>query len=641
MKRRFFSIFFAIVLGAFFIASPVLAADGSERILSFDSLIIVHPDSTMAIEETIKVLAEGQDIKHGIYRDFPTIYRDMLLNRSMRGFRVEKVLRDGKKENFIYEAIDNGVRLKIGDANVLVPPGEHVYTLRYRTNRQLGYFRDHDELYWNVTGNGWQFPIDRATATVQLPEGADDRVLSIDGYTGPEGARGRNFTSGLDTSGRRTFSTSAPLRESEGLTIVVTWPKGFVRAPSQSERIGYFIKDDRDLLWGLIGLLAVLTYYLIAWFIVGRDPERRSIVPEYGPPPGLSPAAVRFISKMGYDDKVFAAAVINMAVKGLLKIKQSGGSYTLMKIREDSDGLSAEEQTIWSDLLATRKSLVLSDENYSKISKAIDDLKALLKSRVEKDFFVTNRPYFIAGVVLSLLFMFYSFTRADVGSCGLIFMILFFSALFTAIALAGIRKSRQSGREEAGRRGVTSSVRKAEDGMMVGLYGLLLTAAITGGFLGLSFNTTPLYSLTFLGFPAVSYLFHNLLKAPTKAGGMLRDKIEGFRTFLSATEEDRLNRMNPPERTPELFERYLPYALALDVEQQWSEQFSGTLAEAQYEPRWYSGTTWNLTNISGFSSSLGSSLPSSVASASTPPGSGSGSGGGGSSGGGGGGGGGW
>ena len=356
MKRRFFSIFFAIVLGAFFIASPVLAADGSERILSFDSLITVHPDSTMAIEETIKVLAEGQDIKHGIYRDFPTIYRDMLLNRSMRGFRVEKVLRDGKKENFIYEAIDNGVRLKIGDANVLVPPGEHVYTLRYRTNRQLGYFRDHDELYWNVTGNGWQFPIDRATATVQLPEGADDRVLSIDGYTGPEGARGRNFTSGLDTSGRRTFSTSAPLRESEGLTIVVTWPKGFVRAPSQSERIGYFIKDNRDLLWGLIGLLAVLTYYLIAWFIVGRDPERRSIVPEYGPPPGLSPAAVRFISKMGYDDKVFAAAVINMAVKGLLKIKQSGGSYTLMKIREDSDGLSAEEQTIWSNLLATRKS---------------------------------------------------------------------------------------------------------------------------------------------------------------------------------------------------------------------------------------------------------------------------------------------
>ncbi len=638
-KRWGLSLLLSALLLLFFAGAASSAQEVEERILSFDSVITVHRDSTMTVQETIRVLADGRDIRHGIYRDFPTIYRDKFWNRSTRGFRVEKVLMDGRGENFTAGPIDNGIRVKIGDANVLVSPGEHTYTLRYRTDRQLGYFPDHDELYWNVTGNGWQFPIDKATATVELPEAVRGKVLSVDGYTGPEGAKGRNFTAATDSSGRRTFSTVSPLGQFEGLTIVVSWPKGFVKAPTQKDKLGFFLRDNADLLWGVIGLLAVLAYYLAAWLLVGRDPAGRSIVVEYTPPEGISPAAMRFISKMRYDDRVFASAVINMAVKGLLKIKRSGASYTLSRVAEAPEGLSEEEHTVWANLLSTRKSLVLSDENYRTISKSIDDLKALLKSRVQKDLFSTNRPYLIGGLVLSLFFMFYSFTRADVMNCMFVFMILFFSALFTGTALMGIRKARQSGREEAGRHGVMSSVRKAEGGASAVLYGLLLTAAVIGGLFGLSYNTSPLYALTFLGFPVAGLVFQRLLKAPTKEGGILRGRIEGFRTFLAATEEDRLNRMNPPEMTPGLFEKYLPYALALDVEQQWAEQFSGILSEAQYKPEWCSGTIWDSADITRFSSSLGSSLSESISSSSTPPGSTSGSGGGGSSGGGGGGGG--
>jgi uncharacterized membrane protein len=122
------------------------------------------------------------------------------------------------------------------------------------------------------------------------------------------------------------------------------------------------------------------------------------------------------------------------------------------------------------------------------------------------------------------------------------------------------------------------------------------------------------------------------------------DKIEGFKQYLSVAERERLNLLNPPERTPALFEKYLPYALALGVEQAWSEQFSDVLAAAgsdgqAYAPLWYSGTGWSDSNISDFSSSLGGSLTGAIASSSTAPSSSSGSGGGGSSGGGGGGGG--
>ena len=122
------------------------------------------------------------------------------------------------------------------------------------------------------------------------------------------------------------------------------------------------------------------------------------------------------------------------------------------------------------------------------------------------------------------------------------------------------------------------------------------------------------------------------------------DKIEGFKQYLSVAEKDRLSLLNPPEKTPRLFERYLPYALALDVEQEWCEQFSHVLENASrddggYRPGWYAGTTWRPGSMSGLASSLGTSLSGAISSASTSPGSSSGSGGGGSSGGGGGGGG--
>jgi uncharacterized membrane protein len=143
-------------------------------------------------------------------------------------------------------------------------------------------------------------------------------------------------------------------------------------------------------------------------------------------------------------------------------------------------------------------------------------------------------------------------------------------------------------------------------------------------------------------------LFYHLLKAPTRLGRRVMDEIDGFAEYLSVAEKDRMNLLNPPERTPELFERFLPYALALGVEQAWGEQFSDVLAAASvaetrshssYRPHWYSGSTFNAGNFGNFASSLGSGFSGAISSASTAPGSSSGSGGGGSSGGGGGGGG--
>ena len=146
-------------------ASAVLA---DERILSFDETVTVQNDGTLTVREIIRVRAEGRNIRRGIYRDFPTTYpgngRQIVV-----GFSFESATRDGQDEPWRTEPCGNGVRVYLGSARVMLPQGEHTYELVYRTDRQMGFFADHDELYWNVTGNGWDFPIDRATARILLP----------------------------------------------------------------------------------------------------------------------------------------------------------------------------------------------------------------------------------------------------------------------------------------------------------------------------------------------------------------------------------------------------------------------------------------------------------------------------------------
>ena len=119
----------------------------AEEILSFDSHIHIHEDSSMSVTENITVRAENNKINRGIYRDFPTKYEGKLGNKIKVGFEIVEVLRNGNSESFHTKKMSNGIRIYVGDKNRYVNRGEHTYTIKYKTNQQLGYFDRHDELY--------------------------------------------------------------------------------------------------------------------------------------------------------------------------------------------------------------------------------------------------------------------------------------------------------------------------------------------------------------------------------------------------------------------------------------------------------------------------------------------------------------
>ena len=194
------------LLTSVFLIVPLARAD--ERILDYHSDIEVFPDGPMQVTETIRVRAEKQEIKRGIYRDFPTDYRDRLGNRYRVGFEVVDVGRDGRAEDWHTQPIANGVRVYVGNKNVYLDSGDYTYALTYRTNRQLGFFDDHDELYWNVTGNFWSFPIDQARARVVLPEGVPAEQLAAEAYTGAMGAQGSDYRASVGYDGSVQFATT-------------------------------------------------------------------------------------------------------------------------------------------------------------------------------------------------------------------------------------------------------------------------------------------------------------------------------------------------------------------------------------------------------------------------------------------------
>jgi len=303
-------------------------AAAQERVLDFHSDIRIGADGGLHVTERIEVLVEGREIKRGILRDFPTDYRDRTGARVRVPFQVVAVSRNGATEMWSVSSMRNGERIRIGNAAVLLPRGRHVYEITYRTSRQLGFFKEHDELYWNVNGNGWTFPMDRVSAEVRLPRQVPASLLKVEAYTGNQGEQGRNYAAEARDGGA-FFQTTRGLMAQQGLTIVVMFPKGIVREPGLLERAEWWIGDNKSVLPGAGGLVLLLAFLWWRWNLVGRDPRAGPAFPRYDAPQGMGPAGVRYVDKMGFDDRCFASGLLGLGARGYLRIRQELEGYRI------------------------------------------------------------------------------------------------------------------------------------------------------------------------------------------------------------------------------------------------------------------------------------------------------------------------
>ncbi len=634
------------LLAALALAFPGAAA-ADERILHYLSDVSVGTDGTLDVTETIRVRAEGLRINHGLYRDFPTRYTSRTGGQVRVGFEVVSVQRDGADEPWKTERLGNGVRIYAGDADTIVPPGEHVYVFRYRTTRQIGFFADHDELYWNATGNGWVFPIDVAEARIRLPRPVPFGQRAV--YTGPQGSTDSNAEVVSERPGEIVFRTTAPLAPEEGLTVAPAWEKGVVAPPPPPTAAKRWLQDNGPPAAGLLGLLGLLAYYFHAWRSAGRDPKPGTIVPLFSPPDGLSAAAMRYITRMGADSRAFAAALVQLGVGGHVRLSEEDGGWfgrdkTTIERTAGRAPAPPPEAAMMVRLFAGGNSILMEQKNHATFSGAKSVLEKELKKLYEGRLFVRNQVWAVRGLALMVAAL--SLPAAilllsapdDYGRGDILVAIASLALPAAALVLYYLSRDRGSALAMFGKLFAA----------FIGLGGLVAGVVTVGNALETVFAEESLRRLVtlllpLLALPVVLTAFW-WMAAPTREGRAVLDRIAGFRHYLSVAEEDRLEALHPPDKTPELFERFLPYAIALKVENDWAARFTSVLAAAAASGQtqhmgWYSGRSDPWSDPGDFADRVGSSLSSTVSSASTAPGSSGGSGGGGSSGGGGGGGG--
>ena len=386
---------------ALLLALAAGAAGAAERVLDFRSEIAIGADGALTVSETIAVQAEGREIRHGIYRDFPTGYAGRFGQRIHVDFDVVSVSLDGASVPWITQRLPNGVRVRIGDAHALVSPGRHDYALTYRATRELGFFADRDELYWNVTGNGWVFPIDRVSAEVSLPAQVPAAELTAEAYTGPFGARGRAYRSELRAGGA-SFESTRGFAPHEGMSIVLGFPKGIVQKPDAWQRVRWWQSDNRGAALGAAGALLLFGFLYWRWRVVGHDPRAGPKFPRYEPPSGMGAAEVRFVDRMGYDDKCLAAALLGLGARGYLRISKTQDGYLVERSGKEVDWLPGERQ-LASMLLGPAQSIALAHQHDPSVQAARDAFRSSLEIEYGNKMFSRNLGSLMQGVTLAFL----------------------------------------------------------------------------------------------------------------------------------------------------------------------------------------------------------------------------------------------
>jgi len=621
-----------------------------EVIHSFHSDITINADGSLDVIETIEVTAEGNKIKRGIFRDFPTSKFTPLGLRRSYPFQVTSVKRDGQPDGHHIET-NQGMamdftRVYIGHKHVMLPRGRYTYELSYHTD---GWLFTHersrqDELYWNFTGNFWDFTIQNASATIHLPDEYSQDDVEVKGWTGYAGDKWQQWKLVSKTEGVIKFEATTELLPQEGMTIAVFWPTGDVDLTSS--QLSW--KDNLSTVIALLGLLATIGIFWICWTLVGKDPPECPATTTSEPPRDLSPASARQLSRMGYDAECLSAALISAGAKGAISIHEDekflGTTYTVKnEDRSQYDQLSADERILVHNLLKGESEIELKQTNRVRIQSAIKKFQDYLKESLEGRCYQKNGKWVWLGVLSALVFHGLAvLTSINPAVAGFITLWLSFWSIAVAGLLWAVFTAWKAALRTDSKIGILGSVG-------ITLFATPFCIGEGVGLFILATSSSIFVALSLPSYIAMIILFARWMKAPTLEGRELLDQLDGYKRWLTEQLPQQLNETADEDEARQLVDEHLPWITALDLGGTWGDKLASALGTASAEdrsshwhrhPHWYHGNHWDgIHNVGSFTNSISSGMSSAMSSSSSRSSSSSGGGGGSSGGGGGGGGG--
>ncbi|MFC2077370.1 DUF2207 domain-containing protein [Candidatus Bipolaricaulota bacterium] len=506
-----------------------VAAFASLRVDHFDARLELLEDGTLLVEEQITVTFSTPH--HGIERTIPVSYRLPSTGASLTiSFDLQDVGLDGADVQLVSKRRGRSQYLRLGDPNRTIL-GTHTYAIAYTLDRVLHFRDDHLQLYLNVTGNEWRVPIDRVTTTLRLPTSVDPGAVTSTHYVGYLGESTRAGAATVDPSGQLIFE-SGSLGPGEGLTIDLAIPRDAlpIQPPSVARRALWFLDANKAAALPIVVLVAMV----FLWFKVGRDPRKGIIAPAFAPPHGMHPGEVGVLIDDRIDLRDISAMVVGLAVNGHLRIEE---------VRDDDPGLLDKAK----DRLGRSSPL---DYRFVRRERPTDDISDVEKLLLDAIFVEEQTEQTLSSLETS----FYKH-------------------------LPAIRSRLYGGLIE---RGYYASNPERTRGFYrsLGLFGLAAGVAA-----GVAFGS--LYLAAAVAASGLVILaFSPIMPRKTRKGARALEDVLGLARYIELAEVDRIEFHDAPEKSPEVFERLLPYAIALNLTKIWTDRFEGLLDEP---PDWYRG----------------------------------------------------
>ncbi|EMM5417773.1 DUF2207 domain-containing protein [Citrobacter amalonaticus] len=579
-----------------------------EHILSFDSRASFNPDGSMEMQENIKVLSLGNEIRRGIFRTLPLTWNRQDGKIFSVDYAIKSVSRDGVAESYSLDRATKTLTVRIGSAERILKPGIYQYEIRYQVRNHFSRFPDWDELYWNVTGNDWNWPIRRASFHLQLPEAADNlnaegkdtRLRSIDVYTGRLGAKENNAIILPDGS----IQTSRPLATGEGLTVVYTWPRTILANAAAPEAVLPFVHLlvptlKTSVIW--LPLLLLIGYYGLWWRknVIAKGLKMPPVVPQFSLPATMSPGYLRFITRRKYDDVAFSSDLLDLVAKRAVTITSkkttaksiwSSSSIDEQWLSRSPDDrnrpLNATDKQLLSTLFSgKRKNINLSTPHQQMminarkwLEKRCEEQKPQLCQSWGKPF---RRCIYIALLVPIVCGVWFSPAAALLTIPGLLFMtvgvsLVLFSLNFLRHPIIAVRSW--------GPIPILMALVFGPFALTAGslfLFGMIPITQLPAGYVGALLTAMVLCAV--VGWKTPRYTQRGLNDLAV-AKGLMR--------YIKTAEEPRYQALYPPDQRVAHFESLLPVALALGVGKTWANTFArylestGTMSEIFEKADW-------------------------------------------------------
>ena len=547
-----------------------------ERVISFVADITVREDMSIEVREEFVVHSEESYFKWGMIRHLPISSNERWDKRfggewkDDTGIRVRilEVTEDGNPVSYEKGGGAGYAQLRIGKSDVPLAQGDHTFVVKYLAEGVPRSLADHDELYWNALGHYLGLPVDEVKVHVHLPVGVPMEEIKQDAYVGGRGVsdprKPDTELTQLEESPANAGYVATNLGPDQSLSMVVSWPKGFVTPP----RMGVFARDR----WLLAAPVALFLYYLIVWRRLGPEPALGSVAVRYEPPEELSPAAVRYIRTTGSDARTLAAVIAQLSARECVEIELQDGNYKLTQLKADAatvDSLAPEEARVLEMLFDDKKEIIIHPNKGDELNKYVLAIQGQLQKRLDGVYFTRHGGYIAIGILASLMVaMWNALTAEGRDTSGAIFLTWWF--FFCGTILGGI---------------VTVSIIPACKLALRGMGGtrqLLIGIGVVGAFGAvfvlllnrMSQDISPAYTVMLVALVTINVGWIPALKRMTARGRQAVVEIEGFRTFLEKVEQDRMQRLNAKGEPPIAAIDFLPYAIALEVRESWGDHLS-------------------------------------------------------------------